>query len=266
MCFCPSTKGDVALVPGLFDAIEQLDGVYWGNLPRRVARPGDYPRFVHAKAYRFFSGSREYVFVGSPNLTRAAFDAKNFETGFLVQVKGRGRRDFWLEKRGRAPRPSFAAKVDDRSSAADAASALQVRYRWDTGTGEVYWDDKTPSPPLKLFDMQGVPRLEIGSLPPKQPTVLAAEDSERLHSALRIGAFLRFEGERPKPLVVLVQQDGMTHAPLLALELSVSEILEFWARATDDQRSALLEERILERHPELANELEIGRASCRERV
>lgn len=247
-------QGEVALSKALFDAVGELEDVSWAKLPSSVTSGGaENTRFVHAKVYRFFQGTREYVFVGSPNCTRPAHSCANYETGFLTEVAGSRRRDFWLEKR-RGGLPTFAEKVDAEPSASEAATALQIRFRWDTNVAEARWDGKKPSPALELQDMQGVRLFTLANLE-NEWRPLDEQAIGQLRATLQRSAFLKVVGEKPVSVTLLVQQEGMTHAPSLVLSLSVSEILEFWARANEDQRRALLEFRILEKHPELANDL-----------
>jgi hypothetical protein len=248
-------QGEVALTKGFYEGVDGMENVFWGTLPGAVTNAGDQDaRNVHAKVYRFFKGTSEYVFVGSPNCTRPGHTGANYETGFLVEVPGGRRREFWLEKR-RGPLPSFAEKVEGEPAASEAATSLQVRYRWDTQQAEARWDERKPSPSLELQDMQGVKVCTLAPLSPAEWHALDEPSTQQLRESLRRSAFLKVIGEKPDSVCLLVQQEGMSHAPSLVLSLTVSEILEFWARATEDQRRALLEQRILEKHPELANDL-----------
>lgn len=249
-------QGEAAIRPALFESVKAL-GVDWAHLPSGLTGGGgDQPRFVHAKLYRFFEGTSEYVFVGSANCTSPAHSGANFETGFLVEVPGHRRREFILEKHRGAP-PAFAPKAEGEPAASEGSTSLQLRYRWDTGLAEALWVGKNAPPRLQLQDIQGIHLFELET-PKAEWTPLDATATAALRQSLERSAFVRVLGESPTSATLLVQQEGMTHAPSLVLTLSVAEILEFWARATEDQRRVLLEARILEKHPELQNDLVVA--------
>jgi len=55
-------------------------------------------------------------------------------------------------------------------------------------------------------------------------------------------------GDGPRPVILLVQEEGMSHKPSLLMQLSVADILKYWSLLTPEQRTAFLETRA----PELA--------------
>src|SRR6185436_16347144 len=88
------STGTVLCSEQFFEAVGGMEGVAWASLPDEMLRLGKGAnagvRPVHAKVYRVFRSvpKREYLFVGSANLTSAAHSGAggNFETGFLVEV------------------------------------------------------------------------------------------------------------------------------------------------------------------------------------
>ncbi|HYN42628.1 MAG TPA: hypothetical protein VE129_12675, partial [Thermoanaerobaculia bacterium] len=128
------------------DVIER--GAAWGRLPKDLLKMGKAEdvalRTVHAKVVRFFSlrPKREVWFVGSANLTRAAFSGKaNRETGFLVELDDipPGPLEFWLDVDEKKPK-EFEVGTDPDEPAASSGSRLQVQHDWSTGETKAYWD------------------------------------------------------------------------------------------------------------------------------
>jgi hypothetical protein len=50
-------------------------------------------------------------------------------------------------------------------------------------------------------------------------------------------------GDRPDAVWLLVQEEAMSHKPSLLLQLTVAEILRYWALLTAEQRAAFIEQR-----------------------
>ncbi|HEY0405119.1 MAG TPA: hypothetical protein VGC89_05295, partial [Pyrinomonadaceae bacterium] len=116
--FLPRADDGAALCrEAYFAAVKSLPGVKWGQLPKSLVQraaqevENQAERFVHAKVYRLWSRAegREYVVVGSVNLTGAAHSragAGNLEAAVLLDL-GLGRRpQFWLEAMEQTP-PAF---------------------------------------------------------------------------------------------------------------------------------------------------------------
>lgn len=241
-------QGEALCRQDLHEAVSALRGVSWAGLPKDILRLGRAEdagtRMVHAKVYRFFSqqSKRELLFVGSANLTTAAHSTGgNVETGFLVEVETPRRPDFWLvpdEKR-----PAFCpAATEDEGTATSGGTRLRVRYHWDTGAAEVYWDDPRPSPALRAH-AQGEAILLLSSLASRTWLALPDADARRLEALLRSVSFLTVEGEGATPGVLLVEEEGMSHKPSLLATLSAADILRYWSLLTVEQRAAFLEAR-----------------------
>lgn len=246
-------RGEALCRQALYESVSALPGVTWAGLPKDLLRLGKSEdmssRLVHAKVYRFFSQQpkREILFVGSANLTNAAHGAGgNVETGFLVEVVPPRRPDFWLGAEERRP-GLFQFAGEDEGTAASGGTRLRVRYRWDTGAAEAYWDDPKPSPALRV-EAQGEELFGLAALPGRAWTALPEDDARRLGVLLKSASFLTVHGEAATPGVLLVQEEGMSHKPLLLTELSAADILRYWSLLTVEQRAAFLEARA----PELA--------------
>ncbi|APV51640.1 hypothetical protein BWI17_19250 [Betaproteobacteria bacterium GR16-43] len=232
-------------------SVSEIANVYWSVLPADALSMGGgertKKRFVHAKVYRFFSRnpSREIVFVGSANLTTPAHERGNIECGLLIEVEAPKRPDFWLT-RDSAARNAFAQSIEDGLEAdLDAYCPLDVRFDWRSRKGELYWDSRLPSPPLKL-QANGVLLGEMPSLPSKQWVALGEAISLALKECLERSSLL--EVARPdKPVAhVLVQEEGMWGKPSLLKSLSTADILKYWSLLTAEQRAAFIAERSAE--------------------
>lgn len=241
-------QGEPSVRQALYDwALER--GAAWGTLPHQMLKSGEAkhaePRTVHAKVYRFFTKQpkREILFVGSVNLTRAAHSGSaNLETGFLVEVIPERRPDFWLEVDERRPK-IFGSAGEQVDAAATGGTRLRVRYHWDTGLAETYWDDPRPSPALRI-EAQGEDLFGVDAAPPRTWVVLPAEVATRLGAVLKGASFLTVHGDGASPGVLLVQEEGMFKKPPLAQQLSAADILRCWSLLTPEQRARFLGDRL----------------------
>jgi hypothetical protein len=245
-------RGEANCSEGLFEWIPAQPRVSWGALPRDLLRLGKAEdvkhRTVHAKVYRFFEpkrGGREILYVGSTNLTqpgcRVAGAGGNVETGFLVEVKPGGRPDWWLDVETRRP-AAFAPKSEDEGTASSGGTQLVVRFWWDRREAAVFWGGKEPSPSLSVRHA-GVEIFKVAAVPSRAWLRLGAEDSRQLEQTLASTSLLEVLGEKPEPGLLLVQEEGMWQRPSLLLELSVADILRYWAIFTMEQRAAFIEAR-----------------------
>lgn len=245
--------GKGLLEPRLHEAVAGLEGVTWGRLSKELLKMGKAEnaglRMVHAKVVRFFSKSpkREFWFVGSVNLTRAAFSGNaNRETGFLVEFGEHdlqpGTLDFWLSVDGQKPK-EFEVGTDPEEPAASGGTRLQLSHDWSAGKTQAYWDHKSASPSL-VVSANGVVVLRLNGLPARSWQTLPPEDSAALAEQLKSTSIFEVqEGEGDeKPGLLLVQEVGMFRKPSLAPERTAADILKDWAAPSDDRRVALLEE------------------------
>ncbi|MBI2893940.1 MAG: hypothetical protein HYY06_10340 [Deltaproteobacteria bacterium] len=248
-----SPAGEGLCRPEFYEAVRSIPGVGWGRLPRDLLRLGRSDelglRFVHAKVYRFFTKSpkRELCFVGSPNLTSPAHQTGgNLETGFLVDLDLPRAPSFWMEADERKPR-DFQPQCGVDGLAASGGTRLELRYHWDLGKGETYWDSPGDSPALRL-EARGVALGQVGPLPSRTWVPLKPDVAERLRDVLSETSFLEVIDLAGVRGLLLVQEEGMSHKPSLLMRLSPSDILRYWSLLTQEQRNAFLEARA----PELA--------------
>lgn len=238
-------SGEALCSAELFAWISAQGQVGWGKLPKEVTRGGRASdarsRTVHAKVYRFFQANpkREYMFVGSVNLTDPAHNRKNLETGFLVEIDPVHRPEWWLElDRGKPDK--YEPRSEDDGTASTAGSRVSLRYRWDTKVAEAYWDDRSTSPSLQV-SRSGVLLFTIGQMPPRQWVPLERADASAVEEALMSTSIFIVEGDRPEPAAILVQEEGMAQRPSALFDLSPAEILRYWSLLTTEQRAAFLE-------------------------
>ncbi len=245
-----SPLGEAICDPKLYESVRGLGGVSWGRFPKEIVRRGPAEeatdRFVHAKLYRFFTQSpkREVIFVGSANLTNAAHQTGgNFESGFLVHFVPGRKPDFWLQSEVR-PAKAFAAAPDAGDTATTGGTRLNLRYWWDRRLAEAYWDGPLPSPPLRLeLASRDVEAGALPALPPRVWTALDDSFARHLEELLPETSLFKVHGDGEQTGLLLVQEEGMSHKPSLLFTLSASEILQYWALLSPEQRAAFLEAR-----------------------
>jgi hypothetical protein len=240
-----SRNGGASCTKGIYDAVRRMQNVKWGRLPASLMKKGQAAgggeRFVHAKLYRFFlqKPKLELCFVGSVNLTKPAHQrGGNWETGLLVEIECPRAPDFWLVLEDE--RPPVFEHSDETEPAKAGGTPLILRYRWDQHQAEAYWEAKEPSPKLTLESRN----LELGKLEPMEPgrwQVLDESWSTRLEEILKETSFVLVHGHTDRPGLLLVQEEGMSHKPSRLFQLTVAEILRYWAMLTPAQRSAFLE-------------------------
>jgi hypothetical protein len=244
------STGSVLCSEEFFDAVRTMDDVSWASLPDDMLRLGKGAnsgfRSVHAKVYRVFKTfpKQEYFFVGSANLTSAAFSATggNFETGFLVEVDPLRKPDFWLQAERHKPQ-IFTAPDPEESAIDKNALPVQIRFSWKDKNAFGFWDGKKPSPAIALKSA-GVALGEGLRWPPREwtalPVALSVRIAEELRSLSLITVILADGREGP----ILVQEEGMSLKPDLTRTLPVSDILEYWSLLKPEQRQAFLDGRI----------------------
>lgn len=251
--------GAATISDQLYESVAALRNVSWSHLPDEVVRMGRSSeaadRFVHAKVYRFFHRHPKFelLLVGSVNLTQAAHrPGGNLEAAFLFEHEPARRPEFWLVPDERRPR-EFAPKTEGEDAATHRGVPLVVRYTWNTGRAEVWWNAERPSPALRLH-ASGIEVAVVPVLPPREWVALADEDAQRLRDVLASTSFLEVHGHGKEAALVLVQEEGMSHKPSLVLRLSAKEILEYWALFTEEQKQDFLEHRYAEIHAQAGAE------------
>lgn len=244
----PMEGGAATCTEDIAKSIAGMRGVEWGDLAADFLRRGRSAdagtRGVHAKVYRFFrqSPKRELIFVGSPNLTTQAFqNGGNWETGILVELDPPRQPDFWLSARKRLP-TEFHPEGEAGDTATSQGSPLQLRYRWDQGTAEAFWEAKERCESVRVTSA-GVLVGEIAGLPARQWATLEPGFAEALREQLTSTSLLQAAEPGGEPRFVLVQEEGMAKRPSLLQSLSVADILRCWSLLTQEQRMAFLAER-----------------------
>jgi hypothetical protein len=206
-------------------------------------------RFVHAKLYRFFTQNpkREIYFVGSVNMTSAAHSSGgNIETGFLVDLIPPRRPEFWLSPDKRIP-TEFHVRTEDEGTVGTGGTRLNLKYLWDQNRAQAFWDAPGKTPILRI-EARGIIIGTLPELPSRDWIDLSPEIVQRIGEMLPETSLFEVHGEKEYPLLLLVQEEGMSHKPSLLLSLSVADILRYWALLTPDQRIAFIEARA----PEIA--------------
>lgn len=230
-----------------YDRIRDLPGVSWSTLPPDLLRSGNSeqaaPRNVHAKVYRIFHARPKFelIFLGSVNLTLPAHSAAgNFESGILLDLEPDRVPDWWLEpipgKPKQFPEPS---ELDEPRPGPGIALALT--FDWASGSAEACWSGSSPSPRLRL-DAQGSPLFDLDTLAPGVSTRLPEQQAAELRRILPFTSLLTVRIEGEDDAVILVQEEGMAARPSILLNLTVAEILRYWAELNDTQKAVLLEE------------------------
>lgn len=238
--------GKAACRPDLYDAVRRLPNVRWGRLPGSFSRwgktEGANERFTHAKVYRFFTQKpkQEICLVGSVNLTNAAHQYNgNWETALLVEVECPRAPEFWLALEN--AKPEAFNHQDETEPAKSGGTPLMLRYHWDRNLAEAFWDAKSASPLLTL-KARNVERGKLGPLESghwhKLDPAWAATLSDMLKKET---SFMEVFGHTDRPGLLLVQEEGMSHKPSELFQLTITEILRYWAMLSPAQRAAFLE-------------------------
>lgn len=242
-------SGEALCRKELYESVAAMPLVRWGHLSGdwlRLGRNEDAgARFVHAKVYRFFKQSpkREILFVGSANLTTAAFRAGgNVESGFLVDCPPARRPDFWLTPDDR-PAGEYRPLSEDDATDTIGGTRLNLRFHWDRRLAEAFWDGSQFSPELRV-EARSVSLGTIGPLAPRKWTTLAEGFARTLEQVLAETSFVEVQGEGMQRGLLLVQEEAMSHKPSLLLQLSAADILRYWSLLTPEQRSAFIETRV----------------------
>jgi hypothetical protein len=236
-----------------FEAVAGLPGVTWGRLPRNVMQRGksgdetSLDRFVHAKVYRIWSRSegREYIFVGSINLTSAAHSkasAGNLEAAVLLQVDAARAPGFWLEAIEQMP-TSF--RVEEKEEAEQKElPPVSLRFWWDEKRAGYFWERQAgDSPSRATLSSAGVAIHRIEPIVFAEWTALPDEVADKLAVILHGTSFIEISVDGGEAGTLLVSEEGMAHKPSLLFFLSAEEILRYWSLLSPEQREAFLSDK-----------------------
>lgn len=243
-------SGEVTCTRSVFDGIRRMEkkNVYWARLPTDLLRSGKVEgtlsRFVHAKVYRFFRQKprREILFTGSVNLTSAAHRKMgNDETAFLHESRLDQRPDWLLVPEPTRP-ARFSPETETEDTGPENGTSLSLRFSWESGIGEAYWDSSDPSPVLVAKGL-GTTLFHLAPLEPREWIRLASTAESELRRVLQSTSILTVEEQGKPPAFLLVQEEGMRHRPYLILDLTPAEILRYWSLLTLAQRAEFLKVR-----------------------
>jgi hypothetical protein len=195
-------RGEALCRQDFYEAVSAMPGVSWATLPKEMLRLGKAEdagsRLVHAKVYRFFSTQpkREILFIGSANLTNPGHSTGgNVETGFLVETVPPRRPEYWLAAEESHPKLFQFASEDD-GTATSGGTRLRLRYRWDTGVADAYWDDPKPPPALRI-EAHGEELFRLSALPSRTWAALSDDDARRLGTLLKSASFVSVQAPCP---------------------------------------------------------------------
>lgn len=254
-----------------FAKIGGLDATAWADFvdPAYVARAkktaDDLPRTVHAKVYRLWSRSpdesREFVVLGSVNLTQAAHSARqsgNLEVGVVLEGRSPVLRPF-LRPIEKAP-AEFDAATDahDEEPKNREPCPLLLRYHWSSKRLEGHWDESQESPPMALRISGVALSTQLGPLPPQQWTTLPQSLSVELEPHLVRTSLVEVLVPDAEPSWIVVHETELVGRPPVLMHLTVEEILRYWSALSDAQRQAVLERADVRRARGLARDPGLG--------
>lgn len=253
--FLPRSDDGTALCrKHYFEAVESLPGVRWGNLPRNIMQRGknaddkQLERFVHAKVYRIWSRAegREYFFVGSVNLTRAAHSkasAGNLEAAVLLDLGPDRTPSFWLEAIDNLP-SIFRVEENEEASQEVLPPPLSIRHLWHENRTEYFWEHEGGnSPRYATVSSAGSDIHLIEPVIFGEWTALPDEVSNKLSVLLHSTSFLEVSVEDRAAGTILIREEGMAHKPSILLSLTAEEILKYWSLLSPEQREAFLSDK-----------------------
>jgi hypothetical protein len=160
-----------------------------------------------------------------------------------VQTEPAAIPDFWLSMEREVPR-QFAPPKSAQEENPDrlAGTSLELRFHWDTGDLEAFWDSAEHSPALRL-EGRSLALGAVGPLAPRAWIGVDREVADALRGVLPESSLVFVKSEGHPDGVLLVQEDGLAAKPSQLRTLSVTEILRFWALLSPEQRAAFIEVR-----------------------
>ena len=248
--------GEADVDRALYDAVDALPGVVWGDLPPSVLERtgGSWAgerarRGVHAKVYRFWNtGGLDVVLVGSVNCTSAGMShagAGNLEAAFLVDQNAAGTASprWWLQPLEREPTSFQVDPPAEEDAAVEGAFEGSVRFDWQTQVAEVCLHDPVGAP-LLVESLSGGRIDRIDRVPAERWIPLSSEGARELAELLKSTSFVRLRAGEAT-WTVLVQEQAWAYRPSLLATLSAEEILLYWSLLSPEQKVAFLESRVI---------------------
>lgn len=239
--YLPRIDGVAQCPADRFKQIDELDKpnikwASWASQPDKKSR-----RFVHAKIYRFWNQEHEIFFVGSVNLTGAAHNRTNFETGILIEParEQKGGLTWWLTPLER-DRMEFTSEELAEPGGEGAADAVALRFNWRTGRLYYYWESSDRQLSRASAHMAGTPVFMLETIRRDRWVPLPSEAANAVRAKLTSTAFVEFRVDDHEPFRVLVREEAMAKKPSLLQALSAEEILEYWSLLSPEQREDFL--------------------------
>ena len=255
--FLPEADDGTALVSDtVYEAIEQLENVEWARTPDKVANRKNASasdnvasRFVHAKIYRFWrKGWGDLMFVGSVNCTTPAHSGSNsgnLEAGFFLDATTQKfPRQWWLEIQKTNPSRFLKDERDESEGNESQPFDVYLKYDWAAHEASLLVFDDARFP-IEFEDLTGKPLFSVSSSTPSEWRVLKQNNAEALRDALSQNSFLNVS-YRDHKWRLLARESGYSHRPSLISELTADEILRCWSFLSEEQRTKLIESRVIE--------------------
>lgn len=240
----PMNGGTCQCSPELHQRVKDLSNVEWALLAAPELRyngagAAARERNIHAKVIRLYQlrPAKEFLFVGSVNLTSPAHQGANVETAFLVEVRA-GTPTPWLEAKNLRPK-DFAEPNGEEDTATSGGTRLSIQFSWATRVAQAHWDDSKASPAL-VISSSGSRLFELGVCGAGEWTALTKEQSAAIERELQSTSLLTVSAAGLPDGLLLIQETDMEKRPSLINNLTAAEILQFWATRPPDERARYL--------------------------
>jgi hypothetical protein len=238
-----------------YRGVAALPGVRWAKISADLGgstanqQRGEAPRFVHAKLYRFWNRDKALYFLGSVNLTQAAFSAGragNFETAVLVEPEPSSRQGWWLEPLQSEEEPrAFAQVAEEAKEIFGQVRGFDLRYDWSERSLEYFWQEADPLPVRIEVSASGVALFAITPVRSGQWCALPSKDADAMRELLVSTSFVQVSCDGQSPFRILIREDGMAEKPSILQTLTAEEILHYWSLLSPEQREEFLALRLL---------------------
>lgn len=248
-------EGVVSASEAWVKAVDELNEVVWGDLPRAVTTTGAgkskeraATRFVHAKAIRVCEGTearKGWVLSGSPNLTLRGHSgvgpkASNVEVAVLAEAESPG--STWLEPT-RKPRGLPEPLPPPEERAGLNCAGIQVVVDWEQRTAEIRVESAGVSRVRIFATSKGGKALAGVKMKGSSRQWTRCKDAEPLLQHLERASAVWASAKGFDLEAVLVEERGLLKKPdVLSRELTPADILSIWATLEPFRREKLLED------------------------
>ena len=254
--YLPQNVDGTALVTEkVFNDVNEMRHVNWAYIPEEVRRRGTgiaeklSPRFVHAKVYRFWRKQHwDLIVVGSVNCTQAAHskpDRGNLEAGFVVNMEiQKPHREWWLKTSEDQLSGFVETNPDETDGNNRALFNVVVRYDWAVHKVVVRMDGNILLP-LTFVDPSEKVLFDVDTYKGHDWQVCDQEAADLVREAIASSSFLNVHCDGVT-WRILIREENFSHRPSLLLELTPDEILKYWSLLSPEQRTAFLENRMVD--------------------